>query len=230
MTLKHDTLVVGNSLSFEGGFFGFSAVVLISTPEHGHILFDTGHHSTRLLLINALTERGLQPQDISTVFLSHLHFDHINNIDLFPDATVYAGAKEWEYAQQPSTGDVFGSIAMNDYLQKRNLQLIQDVEGELVPGLYYRFAPGHTPGSYLLHYVNNEGKRVVLAGDACKTYLELVTLSAGHEFDPTCRASETLQWIRNNADIIIPGHFPELHKTSSGWVWDQPSKLELIVR
>jgi glyoxylase-like metal-dependent hydrolase (beta-lactamase superfamily II) len=229
MTIQHDILIEGNSLSFRGGFFGFSAVVLIKVPGYDPVLFDTGHHSTRLMLLEALKQRSLATTDIKTVFLSHLHFDHINNVDLFTNAKVYAGAKEWHYAQKPSDGDTFCSVGMNGYLQSR-LELLDDEEGELLPGLFYRFAPGHTPGSYLLHYVDGHGKRVVIAGDACKTYRELVSLSAGHEFDPTCRASATLAWIRENADIVVPGHFPQLHRTESGWMWDQLSTLELIVR
>lgn len=229
MAISHDILIEGNSLSFRGGFFGFSAVVLIKVDGHDPVLFDTGHHSTRLMLLEALEKRGMAPQDIKTAFLSHLHFDHINNIDLFTNAKVYAGAKEWEYAQKPSQGDTFCSVGMNGYLQER-LELLDEPQGELLPGLFYRFAPGHTPGSYLLHYVNEQGKRVVIAGDACKTYRELVSQSAGHEFDPTCRAAATLKWIHDNADIVVPGHFPELRRTDNGWYWDQLSTLELIVR
>lgn len=230
MAIRHHTLVEGNCLSFKGGFFGFSAIVLIEADGHGPILFDTGHHSTRLLLLEALDKHGLAPADIATVFLSHLHFDHANNIDLFPDAHFYLGAAEWDYAQQPSEGDVFCSQGMNQYLAQRDLHLLEQTEGELVPGLHYRFAPGHTPGSYLLHYTRETGERVVLAGDACKTYRELATLSSANEYDRQQRATQSLQWIADNADIVVPGHFPELRRTAGGWIWDEPSRLELIVR
>lgn len=230
MAIRHHTLVEGNCLSFKGGFFGFSAIVLIEADGHGPILFDTGHHSTRLLLLEALGKRGLAPADIDRVFLSHLHFDHANNIDLFPDARFYLGAAEWDYAQQPSEGDVFCSQGMNQYLAQRDLHLLEQTEGELIPGLHYRFAPGHTPGSYLLHYTRETGERVVLAGDACKTYRELATLSSANEYDRQQRATQSLQWIADNADIVVPGHFPELRRSAGGWIWDEPSRLELIVR
>lgn len=230
MAIRHHILVEGNCLSFEGGFFGFSAIVLIEADGHGPILFDTGHHATRLMLLKALDQRGLVPGDIKTVFLSHLHFDHANNIDLFPGAAFHVGATEWDYAQQPSEGDVFCSLGMNEYLERQDLRLIHDHEGELIPGLHYRHAPGHTPGSYLLHYTRDTGERVVLAGDACKTYRELASLSSANEYDHEHRATESLRWISENADIVVPGHFPELHRSAEGWLWDEPSRLELIVR
>lgn len=230
MSITHHILVEGNSLSFRGGFFGFSSVVLLRVDARAPILFDTGHHSTRLLLLAALERHGLAARDIDTVFLSHLHFDHANNIELFPDACFYVGATELAYADEPATGDAFCSPAANEYLRTRRLQTIADAEGELAPGLYYRHAPGHTPGSYLLHYQRADGKRVVLASDACKTYREIASLTVASEFDPQQRAGETLRWIAEHADIIVPGHFPELHRGPHGWLWEQPTTLELIVR
>ncbi len=230
MTIHYDVLVEGNSLSFRGGFFGFSAIVLVRATGHDPILFDTGHHSTRSLLLEALSQRGLTPADIKTVFLSHLHFDHVNNIDLFPGAAFYVSAVEWDYAHAPSEGDVFCSVGMNDYLERQDLRLLHETEGELLPGLHYRWAPGHTPGGYLLHFLSDAKKRVVLAGDACKTYREMATLTVANEFDPERRSSQTLRWISENADIVVPGHFPELHRSPGGWIWDKPSTLELIIR
>lgn len=230
MAITHKVLVAGNSLSFQGGFFGFSSIVLVRVDGHAPLLFDTGHHSTRLLLLQALEREGLAPADVRTVFLSHLHFDHANNIDLFPNATVWLGAREAAYAQAPSAGDVFCSVGMNEYLARRHPRLIEDEAGEVLPGLHYRHAPGHTPGSYVLHYTRDDGQHVVLAGDACKTYRELAQAQAANEFDPEHRAAQTLRWIAAHADIVVPGHFPELRRTESGWMWDEPSRLELIIR
>lgn len=70
MAIKHDTLLAGNNLSFEGGFFSLSAVVLIRSGHAAPILFDTGHHCTRWLLLAALARRGLACGDIGTVVLS----------------------------------------------------------------------------------------------------------------------------------------------------------------
>lgn len=230
MAIHHSILVEGNSLRFKEGFFGFSTTVLIQAEGYGPILFDTGHHLTRLMLLDGLKRHGLAPEDIRTVFLSHLHFDHANNIDLFPQADVYLGAAEWAYARQPDPTDPFCSIGMNHYLADRPLHLLDQADGELVPGLFYRHAPGHTPGSYLLHYTRDDGARVVLAGDACKTYRELASGHAASEFDPASRSAQTLAWIAAHADVVVPGHFPELRRTPSGWMWDEPTRLELIVR
>ncbi|WP_417275987.1 MBL fold metallo-hydrolase [Castellaniella sp.] len=230
MSIHHAILVEGNSLRFKEGFFGFSTTVLVLVDGYEPVLFDTGHHLTRLMLLSGLKQHGLTPADIRMVFLSHLHFDHANNVDLFPQADIYLGAEEWSYARKPADEDPFCSTGMNHYLQDQPLHLLDQPEGELLPGLFYRHAPGHTPGSYLLHYTADDGRRVVLAGDACKTYRELAGGHSASEFDPHTRSAQTLAWIADNADVVVPGHFPELRRTPAGWMWDEPMRLELIVR
>ncbi|PSP15613.1 hypothetical protein BRC62_07025 [Halobacteriales archaeon QH_10_67_13] len=44
---------------------------------------------------------GYQPEDIGIVVLSHLHWDHCYNLELFPDATILAQRAEIEYAIAP---------------------------------------------------------------------------------------------------------------------------------
>lgn len=228
-SLDFTILVQGNSLSFRGGFFGFSLVALIRHPALGPILFDTGHHSTRHLLLAGLDRAGLRPGDIGHVFLSHLHFDHINNAELFPKARFHVAQSEWDYAAAPHPRDLFGSVPVRDWLATCDLNLLAG-SGELAPGLHYRHAPGHTPGMTLLHFRDDHDRRVVVAGDACKTYRELVTGDAGEAFDPESRAPQTLNWIRENADIVLCGHHPALRRSPAGWVWDDLSELGLIVR
>ena len=228
-TIDLEILVQGNSLSFRGGFFGFSVVALLRHPDLGPVLFDTGHHSTRHLLLAGLERAGLSCADIGHVFLSHLHFDHMNNAELFPDAAFFVSKDEWDYAAAPHQRDLFGSMAMRGWLQTRDLRLIGR-EGEIGPGLFFRLAAGHTGGMTLLHFRDRLGRRIVLAGDACKTYRELVAGEAVDAFDPLNRGAETIAWIRENADVIICGHHPSLHRNGDTWVWDDLSTLELIVR
>ncbi len=229
MAISHDILVAGSNLSFRGGFFGFSSIVLVRFDGAAPLLFDTGHHATRGLLLAALGARGLAPSDIGTVVLSHLHFDHINNADLFPDARFVVSNEELRYAAAPAPDDLYLPGPMVDWLRQRDLQRI-DGDGELLPGLMHRAAPGHTPGQQTLTYVDAEERRVTLAGDAVKTYRELADQSLDLEFDPEQRGAATLRWIAANSDVIVPGHHPELRRTNSGWTWDIPTSLELIVR
>jgi glyoxylase-like metal-dependent hydrolase (beta-lactamase superfamily II) len=49
-------------------------------------------------ILNALKENNIDPDSISTVILSHLHFDHAAGITLLPKAKVIVQKQEWEDA------------------------------------------------------------------------------------------------------------------------------------
>jgi glyoxylase-like metal-dependent hydrolase (beta-lactamase superfamily II) len=100
MRVGYDILVAGNSLALADGFLGLSSVVLLHT-QAGPVLFDTGHHTTKRRLLNGLARHGLRPTDIAAVVLSHLHFDHANNLEMFPRARVYVSKAECAYARDP---------------------------------------------------------------------------------------------------------------------------------
>jgi glyoxylase-like metal-dependent hydrolase (beta-lactamase superfamily II) len=51
------------------------------------ILVDPGCNKKKLA--KALEKEKLKPRDIDGIFITHLHMDHIMNIRLFPDATVF---------------------------------------------------------------------------------------------------------------------------------------------
>ncbi|MBU0636505.1 MBL fold metallo-hydrolase [Candidatus Micrarchaeota archaeon] len=103
------------------------------------ILVDPG--SNKKLLVKALERKGLQPNDIDIVFLSHYHLDHILNIRLFPDKDILDG----------------NTISRND-------QII-DFEGK-IPNTTIEVIP--TPGHASEHCslaIKTEKGTVVVAGD-----------------------------------------------------------------
>ena len=61
---------------------------------HGEVLANTygvrGWHPPR----EVLGEIGIRPEDISNIFITHAHFDHMGNIEDFPNATFYLQERE----------------------------------------------------------------------------------------------------------------------------------------
>lgn len=227
--ISHKVLVPGNCLGFRGGFLGLSSIVLLRVPKAGPILFDTGHHATKQMLIDALAREGLAPSDVEQVFLSHLHFDHANNVDLFPDAEIIVPRAEWDYAQDPVPADIYVSRPVVEYIARRQPRLIDDGEA-LHPGLVSIALPGHTPGQAGLCYEDADGRRVVLAGDAIKTLRELIDRRVDLEFDPERRSAATIGILAEEFDVIVPGHAYELHRGPHGWSAQGLNSIELIVR
>ena len=144
--------------------------VLIDHPD-GKILFDLGCHpeaceghwcqelvdifpftfEENQRLENQLKLVNTKPEDISTVILSHMHLDHIGNIQLFKHADVHVSRKEFEYAQTivHSNQDPksHGAYVKSDIEMPVKQYHLIDEDIELFPGIEFISLPGHTPGS-----------------------------------------------------------------------------------
>lgn len=228
MTVHYDIIVRGNNLSLRDGFLALANATLVTCPG-GPILFDVGHYCNRPALLKGLQKHGMAPADVKAVFLSHLHFDHCNNIDLFPDAKVYVSGREWAYAGDPHDHDMFIPWMVREQLTKHDVSFI-DGEGMLACGVQYFPAPGHTPGSFALKLETETHGCVVIAGDAIKYAKEALLQQCDMAFDTVENGTATIKHILDIADRIVPGHFPELIKRDGVFVWEDTAELALKVR
>lgn len=229
MHAKYELLVRGNSLSFKGGFFGLCNVALVTAGDGTRILFDTGHYCVRKGLINGLKDRGLAPTDIDLIFLSHLHFDHCQNLDLFKGVPVAVGKTEIEYARNPHPDDLFIPWKIHDLLADFELRVLPQ-RGMIAPGIEHFEVPGHTTGCQALRFAQEDGRRVVLAGDAIKYPKEILAQVGDMCFGSTEDSKRSIAEICANTDIVVPGHFPEIFRRAGNWIWDEPPSIELILR
>jgi N-acyl homoserine lactone hydrolase len=227
MKVNYQIIVRGNNLATRDGNFGLANLTLVFA-EHGPILFDVGHYCNRSALLQGLERHGLAPADMKTVFLSHLHFDHCVNVDLFTQAKVLVGKADWEYVQSPNPEDTFVPWLIREQLQNNELEFLEN-EGTLAPGVRYIPVPGHTPGCFALVLDTVDGT-VVLAGDAIKIYSEVVTRSSTMPFGSEQEASQSISRILSLADRIVPGHFPELIRRGEDFIYDEPGELDILIR
>jgi len=138
--------------------------LVINTGQH-RVLVDTGAGSlepTTGKLIPNLQAKGIAPEDIDTVILTHGHPDHIGgNIDsegkpAFPNARYIMWKDEWDFwTSEPNLAELDVDEHIKEVLitvARNNLPPIQDQldlidhETEIVPGIRAIAAPGHTPG------------------------------------------------------------------------------------
>jgi glyoxylase-like metal-dependent hydrolase (beta-lactamase superfamily II) len=160
--------------------------LFVNTGDH-QVLIDTGagnlgasasrifpnlDHSTSVTgrLPANMRAAGLAPEDVSIVFITHAHPDHIGGtLDesgrlVFANAHYFISPHEWDYWTSDTAA---GSAIPMAHLIRHNLESLRDrvtlVEGgrEIVPGIHTIPTPGHSighlavsfasAGEYLLH-------------------------------------------------------------------------------
>lgn len=135
-------------------------------------MLDTGYVGLRLNYKQILAEHGVTCEDIDYVLLTHMHFDHACNVDMYPNATFVVSRAEWEYANDPERRDLFIDKASIPVIAGGKHIFVEDGD-EVIPGITAMLTPGHTPGccSYILD--QGDGEKWVLCGDAAKNRCEL---------------------------------------------------------
>lgn len=125
----------------------------------------------------ALARHGLRCEDIDTVILTHLHWDHAYGIFELPNAKVYVQEEEIKYAISPLKTDyklyetkIAQSMGENPYFLKfyYRMELLKG-DVKFADGLDIITLPGHTPGSQGVVVETPKG-RYAIAGDCVNSY------------------------------------------------------------
>ncbi|MEV6620821.1 MBL fold metallo-hydrolase, partial [Amycolatopsis sp. NPDC051114] len=152
-----DPLLRGQGQSSDQGSIGFCGVYLVHAGAR-RILFDCGHAGRRRALLRALGDRGPAPRDIDVLVLSHAHWDHVQNADLFTDVLIHPAedlAPHGDPVTPPWTAAVLGGVSVHPASDGL----------ELAPGVTVTALPGHTAGSIGLTVTTAAGT-ALLTGDA----------------------------------------------------------------
>ncbi|MBD3252534.1 MBL fold metallo-hydrolase [Candidatus Pacearchaeota archaeon] len=70
-------------------FENFGSCVYLLKINSKEILIDTSSREAREEFLEDLKKTNLQPEDINMILITHQHWDHNGNIDLFKNAKIY---------------------------------------------------------------------------------------------------------------------------------------------
>lgn len=128
-------------------------------------------------LIKSLKANGVHPKEITDVFLTHFHFDHVGgavNKDAngkltpaFPNATFWTNKLHYDWAYNPNPREKASFLKENfvPLLEQGKLKFIDVEEGvEFLPGFNVLFANGHTE-AMMLPEITVNGKTIVYCAD-----------------------------------------------------------------
>jgi len=167
------------------------------------------HESSRA----QLRKFGLTPEDIGHVLITHLHFDHVDDLMNYTNAQIYMGKKEWLGASgsAPSWGH---PRVLHEFLNnpqcKRRLVLVEDEE--ILPGIESFWIGGHTPGS-TAYRINTAHGKAVLTGDTVSLLANLERNTPPGVFDDLEECRAALQKVRAKADVVLASHDPATQDT-----------------
>ncbi len=167
----------------------------------------------------ALAPLGITPADVSTIIVTHLHYDHAGGLHLFPDATLHLQAVEMAYAtgpcmnysalKAPFTADHICEVVQRLYAGR---VVFHDGDGEVREGVTVHLVGGHSKGLQVLR-VWTEAGWMCLALDASHYYENFqggksfpIVIDLKEMFD----GFETIKRLASSPDLIIPGHDPLL--------------------
>jgi N-acyl homoserine lactone hydrolase len=181
------------------GMVAFPNTLLI----HGErdYLVDPGLIMQGAPVLGAMTELGVDPNEVKDVILTHLHFDHAEGMAAWPMRKTYVHKLENE---APYAQIVAGPMEM------AQLEVLEGDEGEIEPGLRWIRTPGHSDGLITL-LVDTDDGLVAIASDCVGPLPEYFDeMDLPEDFGPE-REELLEQWRKIRAlepALVIPGHNP----------------------
>ena len=165
----------------------------------------------------ALQEMGLKPEDITTLIVTHLHYDHAGGIAQFPNATIHLQKAEMAYAtgpcmchdtlRMPFTADHVCDAIKRVYSGRA---VFHDGDGQVADGVTVHCIGGHSRGLQAVR-VRTEAGWLCLASDAAH-YYENVFLQKPFpivvDLEDMLSGFAKLKTLASSPNLIIPGHDP----------------------
>ncbi|MDE6289909.1 MAG: MBL fold metallo-hydrolase [Muribaculaceae bacterium] len=201
------------TLDLEEGIPSSMSCFLVQT-EGKNILFDTGLGAPFSQLKSRLSEKGLTPDSIDHIFLTHLHGDHIGGMlsdgkVVFPNAQVFVNRTEAEAWKNMTDGKGDQATAILNAYKDR---LHQFEAGDTLDCKIISIpAYGHTPGHTVFQIDS-----ILIAGDlmhGVALQTQYPEYCARYDMDKDAAVESRkriLKYAKDNNLTLIGMHFPPI--------------------
>lgn len=203
-------------------------VWLIRRPDGRNVLVDAGFYRDKFVSrwkpadfarpSDAVRAAGVTPEQITDVIISHVHWDHLDGADLFPNARIWLQREEFDHHVDSAghgrdrTIDSVDAAMLGSLARAGRVQLIDGDAQQIMPGLTVYTGGKHTFASEYVG-VQTAAGTVVLASDNMYLYENLAThrpIAQTLDAASNLRAQERMTKIASSARLIVPGHDPEV--------------------
>ena len=191
-----------------------------------HVLVDAGFYRAKFVddwkpagfakPSDAVLRAGVSPDSVTDIIISHVHWDHLDGADLFPNARIWIQREEYEHhvgadglpkAQAIDTVDAQMLFEMN---AKGRVQLVDGDAKVILPGITVYTGGKHTFASQYAGVHTAKGT-VIVASDNCYLYENLERhRPIAQTLDSTSNlaAQERMKKLAASPRLIVPGHDP----------------------
>ncbi|MXN91416.1 MBL fold metallo-hydrolase [Flavobacterium sp. Sd200] len=174
----------------------------------------------------SLAEHGFNRDDVTDVFLTHLHFDHVGgaiqwNKDhtgyepAFKNAHFWTNDNHWQWATKPNAREKASFLSENilPMQESGQLKFVNRPEADFLEkselGFGIIFADGHTE-KQMLPQIEYKGKTIIFAADMLPTTGHIpLPYVMGYDTRPLITIEEKARFLNNAADnghYIFLGH------------------------
>ncbi len=203
-------------------------VWLIKGSDGRNILVDAGFHRDDFVRrwkptgflppSEAVARAGVKAEDVTDVIISHVHWDHLDGIDLFPKARVWIQREEFDH-HIDSTGlvkdraiDAGDAKILADIARQGRVMLVDGDGKEIIPGISVYTGGKHTFASQFATVHTAQGT-VVLASDNMYLYENLAQhrpIAQTLDSASNLRTQARMVTLASDLRLIVPGHDPEV--------------------
>lgn len=199
-------------------------------------------------LDKSLATHGFHRDDITDVFLTHLHFDHCGGaivkegdmyVPAFKNAHFWSNDRHWEWATKPNAREKASFLPENITPIEESGQLTMigrqgDFTEDVFPNISVFFADGHTD-SQMIPHISYKGKTVVFMADLLPSVGHIpLPYVMGYDTRPLLTLDEKGKFLKRAADeefVLFLEHDPDnqcctLQHTEKGVRLDQTFRLD----
>ena len=197
---------------------GAGRTILVDAGFHRADLVNRWHPSDFTPPSDAIAKLGIKPEDVTDVIVSHVHWDHLDGIDLFPRARVWIQREEFEH-HLDSSGvvkdraiDAADAKILAGIAHEGRVMLVDGDGKEIIPGITVYTGGKHTFASQFATVTTAAGT-VVLASDNAYLYENFakhVPIAQTLDSASNLRTQTRMLSLASDARLIVPGHDPEV--------------------
>jgi glyoxylase-like metal-dependent hydrolase (beta-lactamase superfamily II) len=199
---------------------------LLEGPDSRRVLVDAGFYRQKFLddwkpadyrrPSEAASAAGVAADSVTDIIISHIHWDHLDGADLFPNARIWIQRDEYSHYVGDAGEALDAAIdsvdaAMLSGLNKAGrVQLVNGDAQEILPGIIAYTGGKHTFASQYVGVRTAKGT-VVVASDNCYLYENLDKhrpIAQTLDAKSNLAAQDRMKKIASKTQWIVPGHDP----------------------